>query len=260
MSPSPVAFTAAGAAPAGRAGGAPPALTHAYLELREPPPAGSTAAPGPPRGRIDFQFNPRELAVAKSARWKRDAQKGAKKSGVPEFTGADPCKLTLEMFFDATDRMDEGVVRSVERLFTCCVPTASSLDARKPSPPWVIFRWGGLTGFPAFVSQVAVKYTLFTPGGLPVRATCTVTIEEIAGEAGGQNPTSGAVTAHCSRVVVAGDTLASIAQEAYGDPLLWRRLAQVNGVDDPLRLAPGRALVLPAAEELAPADGGGPDA
>ncbi|HET8642383.1 MAG TPA: peptidase M23, partial [Pseudonocardiaceae bacterium] len=98
---SPVTFTAAGAAPS--AGGAPQSLQPAYLELREPPAGGGTANPGPPLGRIKFQFNPKELSLAKNAKWKREAQRNAKKSGPPEFTGSDPSKRTLEMFFDATD-------------------------------------------------------------------------------------------------------------------------------------------------------------
>jgi nucleoid-associated protein YgaU len=247
---SPVTFTAAGAAPAAT-GGAPANLQHAYLEMREPPAAGSTANPGNQvLGTIEFQFNPKELTLTKNAKWKRDAQRNAKKSGPPEFTGSDPSKLTLEMFFDATENMDDKVVKAVEKLFACCVPTEKSRQGKKGSPPWVIFHWGGLTSFPAYMSSVSAKYTLFTPSGTPVRALCTVTLEEISGEQGGQNPTSGALAARHVHVVVAGDSLPSVAFRAYGDPGLWREIARVNNVDDPLRLRPGRRLLIPAAEEL----------
>ncbi len=62
-------FTAAGAAPP--SAGAPAKLQHAYLELREPPSDGSTAATpsGVRIGRIDFQFNPKELSLTKNAKW-----------------------------------------------------------------------------------------------------------------------------------------------------------------------------------------------
>lgn len=251
MSTSPVTFTAPGTA--GRStgtGGAPPQLTHAYLQLHEPPKNGGTSSPGPALGRIAFQFNPKELTLAKNANWKRDAQRNAAKSGVPEFTGADPCKLSLEMFFDATDTMDASVVRRVEELFACCVPTESSRQAKKGSPPWVVFHWGGMVGFPSFVSSVSAKYTLFTPGGTPVRALCTVVLEEISGEQPGQNPTSGALASRDMHVVVAGDTLHSVAYRAYGQPGLWREIAEANGIDDPTRLRPGTALLVPAQEEI----------
>lgn len=249
MAASPVTFTAAGAPGTGTLA-APPQLTHAYLQLHEPPKGGGTADPGPPLGRIDFQFNPKELSLSKNAKWKRDAQRNAKKSGVPEFTGADPCKLSLEMFFDATDRMDTSVVKRVEQLFSCCVPTESSRQAKKGSPPWVVFHWGGMVGFPSFVSSVTAKYTLFTPGGTPVRALCTVALEEISGEQPGQNPTSGARAARDVHVVVAGDSLYSVAHRAYGRPGLWRQIAEANGVDDPMRLRPGTTLLVPALEEI----------
>ncbi|MFJ8579966.1 LysM peptidoglycan-binding domain-containing protein [Micromonospora sp. NPDC093277] len=249
MSASPVTFTAAGS-PAGPGGGAPPQLTHAYLQLHEPPRNGGTASPGPQLGRIPFQFNPKELALTKTAKWKRDAQRNAQKSGVPEFTGSDPCKLTLEMFFDATDTMDSSVVKRVEELFGCCVPTDASRQQKKGSPPWVVFHWGGMVGFPSFVASVSAKYTLFTPGGTPVRALCTVALEEISGEQPGQNPTSGALAARDIHVVVAGDTLHSVAYRAYGRAGLWRQIAEANEIDDPMRLRPGTALLVPAPEEL----------
>jgi nucleoid-associated protein YgaU len=246
---SPIAFTAAGAPANGNGAGGRPKLERAFLELRDPPVDKGSLQPGPQRGRIDFQFNPKELAVGKSAKWSREAQKGSKKSGVPEFKGSEPSKVTLEMFLDATEKQDDKVVQTVEQLFACCVPTDESHDKKKGSPPWVVFHWGGLTGFTAYVSSVQVKYTLFTPGGMPIRATATVTIEEISGEQPGQNPTSGGPARRLHRVV-AGDTLASIAWREYGDPALWRALADRNGIDDPMRLRSGATLLVPAAEDL----------
>lgn len=246
---SPIAFTSAGS---GAGGGAQANLQKAKLELREPSSDGTTAnASGAVLGVIEFQFNPKELTIAKNAKWNRDNNPNAKKSAPPEFKGSDPSKLSLEMFLDATEKMDDGVVKTVEKLFSCCVPTKNSREAKKGSPPWVIFSWGGLTGFPAYVSSVTCKYTLFTPSGTPVRALVTVALEEISGEQGGQNPTSGALAARDSHTVIAGDTLPSVAYRAFGDPNAWREIAQLNDIDDPLRLTPGARLLIPAAEEVA---------
>jgi nucleoid-associated protein YgaU len=85
---------------------------------------------------------------------------------------------------------------------------------------------------------------------MPIRGTAAVSLEEIAAEPAGQNPTSGALAAHRVHTVVAGDSLPSIAWQEYGDPTIWRVVAAANDVDDPLRLRAGTALVLPAAEEI----------
>jgi nucleoid-associated protein YgaU len=248
----PIAFSAAGTsgtASSRMAGSARPKLEHAYLELRTPP-AGGGLTPGGPCGRIDFQFNPKELSLTKAASWKRTPAKGAKSSGPPEYQGPQPSKLTVEMFFDASDTQDSSVVTSVEKLFACCVPTSETRQQQRSSPPWVVFHWGGLTGFPGYVSQVQAKYTLFTTSGVPIRALCQVTMEEISGETPGQNPTSGALAARRVHRVHSGDSLQGLAHREYGDPAAWRVIAEANGIDDPMRLVNGQELLLPALDEL----------
>jgi nucleoid-associated protein YgaU len=251
MAAAPTVFQAAGAPTRGTPGSAPPNLVHAFLEVLTPPPSGTTDAQGTPTGeKIEFQFNPKELTLTKTAKWDRKAAKGAKKSGVPEFLGAEPAKMSVEMFLDATRKMDDSVVKAVEKLFSCCVPAAGTSEKQKPSPPWVRFHWGPVTGFPGHVKSVSVKYTLFAPSGLPVRALCTLQIEEMGGETGNQNPTSGALAARTVRTVVDGDSLASVAYHEYGDPTRWRVLAEANDIDDPMRLPVGCALLVPPLEEL----------
>ncbi|WP_026425197.1 LysM peptidoglycan-binding domain-containing protein [Actinokineospora inagensis] len=248
---SPVTFVSAGSsAPSAYGAGAPANLQRAKLAVHMPPQAGSTAKPGAFMFDIPFQFNPKELSITKNAKWGRDAQRNAKKSGPPEFKGADPCKLTLEMFLDATDTMGDKVVKTVEQVFACCVPTEESRQSGKGSPPWVVFKWGGMTGFPAYVSSVTAKYVLFTPAGLPVRAVCTVNLEEISGEQGGQNPTSGTLAVRATHTIVAGETLQSVAYRAYGDPNFWRDIAELNDIDDPMTVRPGTRLRVPALEEI----------
>ena len=99
------------------------------------------------------------------------------------------------MFFDATAKHDGSVVDKVDKLFSCCVATEKTHANDKPMPPLVKFVWGGITSFPAYVTSVSVKYSLFTPQGVPIRATCTVSLQEMPGEKKKQNPTSGALAA-----------------------------------------------------------------
>jgi len=41
----------------------------------------------------------------------------------------------------------------------------------------VKFKWGGITSFPAYVTSVSAKYTLFSADGTPIRAVCTVSLQ-----------------------------------------------------------------------------------
>ena len=229
-----------------------PQMHRAVLTLYDPSPSksGSGGTPGAQRGEVKFQFNPKEVSITKAAKWERKTAKGAKKAGPPEFSGSEPCKLTVEMFFDATSSHDGSVVKAVESLFSCCVPTEESAGQKKPSPPLVVLHWGSISSFPAFVTSVNAKYTLFSSGGTPIRAVCSVALEEMPDEPWRQNPTSGGQTVRRAHETVAGDSLASVAYAEYGDPGAWRRLAEYNGIDDPLRIRPGTTLLLPIAADL----------
>jgi nucleoid-associated protein YgaU len=228
-----------------------PKLEKASLTLYDPTPADGGSKPGAKRGAIAFQFNPKEVTIAKTANWKRNPATEAKKAGPAQFIGAEPCKLTVEMFFDATSSQDGSVVKAVEQLFSCCVPTEEGLGQKKPSPPIVVMHWGAISSFPSFVTSVSAKYTLFNGEGLPIRALVSVAMEEMPGEPFRQNPTSGSADVRRVHRTIAGDTLASVAYAEYGDPTQWRALAAYNGIDDPLRVRTGTTLLLPAPEELA---------
>jgi nucleoid-associated protein YgaU len=236
------------AAPAPSGDTSRPQMTRATLKLYDPTPVGGS--PGKERGSIPFQFNPKEVTIAKTAKWGRDPAKSAQKAGPPEFNGSEPCKLTMEMFFDASGDQDGSVVQAVEKLFTCLVPTQGSVGNQKPTPPLVVLHWGPIASFPGFVTSVSAKYTLFTPTGLPIRAVCSVAVEEMPNEPWRQNPTSGSEGVRRSHTMVEGDSLASVAYAEYGDPTTWRSLAAYNRIDDPLRVPVGSRLLLPYPEEL----------
>ena len=51
----------------------------------------------------------------------------------------------------------------------------------------------------------------------------------------------------CGYCSAARDLLSrkGIAFREYDDPAQWRRIAEANGIDDPLALQPGRRLLIP---------------
>jgi nucleoid-associated protein YgaU len=226
-------------------------MQKATLNLYAAEPASGGSTPGKSLGFLEFQFNPKEVTISKAAKWERKPSKGGNTAGPPDFMGADPCKLTVEMFFDATSTQDGAVVEAVEKLFACCIPTEQSRVKKKSAPPLVVLHWGKVSSFASFVTSVSAKYTLFSADGMPIRAVCSVAMEEMPGEPFAQNPTSGSYDVRRVHRLVAGETLASVAYAEYGDPTQWRPLAAYNGIDDPLRLQAGSTLMLPTPEELA---------
>jgi len=120
-------------------------LVKAYLQLLRPGGGG-----GAKLKRVTFQFNPKEYSVQKSASWESKPAKGAKKAAIPEYKGAEPRSMTVEVFLDATGSTDAtagDLIKDIETLFDCCVPLPETLTASKPSPPFVHFGWGDTVSF-----------------------------------------------------------------------------------------------------------------
>ena len=224
-----------------------PTVQKAYIKLKQGSVSGG--AGGGSLGEVQFQFNPKEYSVKKSAKWERKPAKGAKTATMPEFKGADPSTMSIECFLDGTEPPKRDIVKDLETLFKCCKPGEQSLGNNKPSPPFVTFGWGETMSFNAIVKSVNAKYTMFTPDGKPVRAIATVELEELPAEASRQNPTSGGLAARRSHTVVTGDSLQSVAYREYQNPGLWRALAHANDIDDPMRLRIGTHLMVPPPEE-----------
>jgi nucleoid-associated protein YgaU len=234
-------------------------LEKAYLALVKPP---SPATKPPPlssvvgqarrggEGEVVFSFNPKEFSITKSATWERSGQRGAKKAAMPQFTGSAPASMTVEVFLDASEETTPSVAPKVQRLLDAVTPLQKTVNEDNPSPPWVVFGWGKFMSFVAVVKQVTAKYTMFAPDGTPLRATASLTLEEVPTEQPRQNPTSGSLVATRTHTVVAGDSLASVAWDEYGDSARWRDLAELNGIDDPMRLPPGSTLLIPAVSSL----------
>lgn len=204
--------------------------------------AGSTAA------KVTFLFNPKSYSISKDASWYRIDDATAAETATPIWRGGGPRRMEVSVMLDASYSANGGIQPDVELLFSCCQPTMASLLMQAPSPPFVIFGWGLTVGFLAYMKSVSAEYTFFRPDGTPLRAECSLSMEEIPITIPGQNPTSGGRVRR-TRTVVAGDTLQSIARREYGKPTLWRAIAYVNGIEDPLRLAPGTALLIPPPAE-----------
>jgi hypothetical protein len=134
-----------------------------------------------PEGKIDLtvQYNPKEMSVDKSVPWSKHKDS---KSDHPhlEFTGADGRSMSFELMFDTfeDDVTVQTEVAKLQRMAMVRNPATSAPEDEK-RPPLVEVRWdGGLPSFKGVIESIGTKYTMFSPKGFPVRATCTVKVKE----------------------------------------------------------------------------------
>src|SRR5262245_45420480 len=95
-------------------------------------------------------------------------------------------------------------------------------------------------GFKCIVESIKQKFTLFSPAGVPLRATLSVTLREyktLEEQLAHLNLMSPDRT-H-SHVVQNGETLSSLAGRFYQNPGNWRFIADENQIEDPRRLQVG---------------------
>ncbi len=210
---------------------------------------------------VPVQFNPTEFTLTKGAQIAEIPIPGMDQP-ILQFVRGQTETLSLELFFDTTDSgMGDGALAVTER--TDLFYQLIKIDRKTHAPPVVRFEWSpyGFPGsqmteqwssqsrysFQCVVESVRQRLTLFSPSGVPLRAVLTVSLREyktLQQQIDDIRPES---PDHSHRrVVQRGDTLSRIANEAYGDPTLWRSIADANQLEDPLDLRPGMTLDIPS--------------
>jgi hypothetical protein len=216
-----------------------------------------------PAKRLVFHFNPNKISFQRSAQY-NPTPAPAKSEPTMQYKGSGTSKLSLELLFDAVEKQPTGSVLSeIDKLLKWTRPVEKD---DPPRPPILRFNWGALriadsTAFECVLTDVDVTYRMFSRSGLPIRADVKITLvattdnKASAGslpqkDTGAQNPTSGGDSAYRRHVVRGGESLSALAFRYYGEAARWRGLAAANRIDDPLRLRPGTALLVPAAGDL----------
>ncbi len=203
---------------------------------------------------FDVLFNPTEYSISKSNEWKYEKVTGTAFTP-PQFGGGNPRELSLNLMLDASLLGENAHVRGLTNDLFKMMEVKEGKTPGDPDavPPFITFHWGKETTFKAVCTQLTVAYKLFRPNGDPIRADVKMTLKQADkastassnSGAAGQNPTTRANAGHGVHLVRDGDSLPSIAYKAYGDATRWRTVAEANGIDDPLTVPPGTALVVP---------------
>jgi nucleoid-associated protein YgaU len=208
---------------------------------------------------IDFKFNPTEISFSKGVQIAEIAIPGLD-SPLLQFVRGQDETVTMDLFFDSTED-GTGVGATSVTQWTDKIYSLVKIDPDRHAPPICTFQWN--TKFPGcnaayqlgsqkrekfqcLVESVRHKYTLFSPEGIPLRATVSVslreykTINEQFDQLNLNSPDRTQV-----HILQQGETLSSVAGVHYDRPGDWRLIAATNSIEDPRRIDPGAFLTVP---------------
>jgi nucleoid-associated protein YgaU len=218
-------------------------LTKAMIEVLD---EGARQPKGALPQFIAVEFNPTEYTRNKGAQIAEIAVYGID-SPILQFIRGQNEKLTMDLFFDTTREKGTGPDAVSVTKYTQNIYQLVKIQSKTHAPPRIQFTWSKDLSFKAIVESVQQRFSLFNPQGIPLRATLSVTFREyrtLDEQLAELKPESADHSKR--RVVRRGDTLSRIAAEEYGDPTLWREIADANQALPSLRrLAPGTILAIP---------------
>lgn len=209
---------------------------------------------------LDLQFNPTEISLEKNVHIAEIAIPGLT-APLQQFVRGEAETLRLELFFDTSDQGMGLEAVSVVTL-TDQIYALARIVPDQHAPPIVTFIWGPdfpgnelppelgsqrRSSFTGVVTNIKQTFTLWSTGGVPLRAKISLSLREYAplqDQLCALNLASPNKT-H-SYVLALGDTLSLVAGNFYFDPTEWRNIALANGIDDPRRLRPGTQLTVPS--------------
>lgn len=225
-----------------------------------------------PSDPVEVLFNPNQIVIAETG-WTTD-------SDGQLVAAKDTKTFSVELFFDTTlpqtaagrlpaalnratlaQRQKPDDVRKYTRPIVQLTEARGDLG-KMERPPICQLLWGKLGGaqpkegfFQGVLKSVTQTFSRFLPDGTPIRATLSCEFEEWEDpqrQAKAKNPTDDPI-----RVVKRGETLSSIATAEYGDPVLWRVIADENRLNHPRQLVPGQRLTVPPLRVRGQNQGGG---
>lgn len=198
---------------------------------------------------IKALFNPERYTINKAVQYAEIAIPGLD-SPVLQFVRGQNEKLTLELFFDTTDK---GMVDDVSdvREYTSKIHKLLLVDTETHAPPRCTIYWGaGLSPFQlsatCVVESVSEEFNLFSPQGIPLRAKLNLTLREYITIEDQLLLTPRHSSDRTKEIMLKrGETLSQVAGREYSDPSAWRRIAEENNLENPRLLTPGMKLRIP---------------
>jgi hypothetical protein len=216
----------------------------------------TTGVLGPPAGPpFIAQFNPETYTDTTEFQYAEPKEAGAS-TAEAKFDRIAPKKFSFELLLDGTGVMPAPPPAGA---FDLAVPSSGlsvvaqlelfklTVGFRNEShrPNFLLLLWGRLIAFTA-IEGYSIAYKLFSPAGLPLRATLSASFREHVPKALAalmQNLASPDIE-HAHRMRE-GDHLSRVVDQVYGTPVHTIDVARANGFDTIRDVAPGTPVYMP---------------
>ena len=193
------------------------------------------------------------------------------------FTGGGRTELELDLLFDTSLVGPTVATTDVQELTRPLWELAENVAGPDGFGRLRTVRlvWGKSWNVQGLVTSIAERFERFDPAGVPQRSWLRMRLTRVGGTAAttptvAQAPMAFASVAtdvpedqvvihqvlggpdvlEATDVTIAGERLDDIAARYYGEPSLWRVLAAYNGIADPTRIPPPRAIRIPPLSAL----------
>ncbi len=201
---------------------------------------------------IDVLFNPSEYQLTDGANYSEKKIPGLD-GPVFQYISGEATELSLNLFLDTYVPKSSSLfsfgtpeVSTDVSNITRQIADATSIDGSLHRPPKVTFKWGSLN-FQGVVTKFNHTYTMFTESGMPVRAKVSLTFKSLISPKDTRRKSPFESPDRTKyRTIRQGLGLWDIANLEYGDPDLWKVIARENGIMNPLDVAPGQVVKVPA--------------
>jgi hypothetical protein len=179
-------------------------------------------------GTFESFVNPNEITLSYEMEY--DSAQGSGTTGSRmDFKQVKPGDLTLNFFVDGTGANGQPLVVQ-DKVAEFQTLTGYNGDIHRPNYLKVV--WGTIQVKRCVLKSAQIAYKLFKPDGTPLRATIqAVFVDAVADQTRVALAQDSSPDLTHVRVLGAGDTLAGLCQQIYGDPHLYLKVARANGLD-----------------------------
>lgn len=189
--------------------------------------------------KVDVLFNPSDLSLDRGSHYASMPVPGLSMP-ILQYIRGESDVLHLELFLDRTSQGAdiEANLQDLEGF--------TQIDGALHAPPVVEFAWGKFK-FTGVITSFRQKMTLFAEDGRRLRTRVVLSLKSYkSAEVQLRELKLSSPDRSHVRVLREGETLAHIAHEVYGDPRMWRPIAEANGIERPRFVEPGTPLWIPA--------------